>query len=207
MDSSEWQIQKKGDEVLALAPLDGSASRLVDNYIRHLVFELAQFNEIRVAHARMRLRAAIHQGLAEHADNGFAGRTVVETCRLLNSTVAHVALKAADDANLALLLSDRVYNEWILGGHTTLVPAVFREVAVEEKEYAASAWLWVPGGSAHRLDLGPGPASPPAPGRGAAHGAEPQGRTTVHGEQVSVTSFNAPVDLRGGVIGFGGGHG
>lgn len=207
LDRSQWQIQRKGDEELAVHPMDGTEPRLVDDFVRHLVSELREYNEVRVPSARMRLRAAIHHGPVELADNGFAGSTVVTTARLLSSRHLYGALKAHHGAHLALLLSDDVYRSTVAGGHTTLSGADFRRVVVHEKECEAVAWLRVPGHDAHGPGAGPttgGPATrgelPPADDN---RDSDSMVHNDYRGEQISVTNFAAPVDLRGGVIGFG----
>jgi hypothetical protein len=203
LDRSEWQIQRKGDEELAVHRMDGTESRLVDDFVRHLVSELREYNGLRVPAARMRLRAAIHHGPVELADNGFAGTTVVTTARLLSSRHLYDALKANDGADLALLLSDDVFRSTVAGGHTTLSATDFRRVTVREKEYEAAAWLRVPGHDVH----GPGPGLPAADQPQSPVGDGFDGvsvvRNDYRGERINVNNFTAPVDLRGGVVGFG----
>lgn len=144
LDRAQWKIQRKGDEQLAVRPLDGTEPRLVDDYVRHLLAELREYNAQRIPQARMRLRAVIHQGLVELADNGFAGSAVVATARLLNARPLYEALAAHPAADLALLLSDDVFRATVAGGHTTLTTEDFTEVTVQVKEYEATAWLRVP---------------------------------------------------------------
>ncbi|GAA2347328.1 hypothetical protein [Streptomyces cuspidosporus] len=207
LDRSQWQIQRKGDEELAVHPMDGTEPRLVDDFVRHLVSELREYNVLRVPSARMRLRAAIHHGPVELADNGFAGSTVVTTARLLSSRHLYDALKAHDGADLALLLSDDVYRSTVAGGHTALASADFRRVVVHEKECEAVAWLRVPGHDAQSLGNGPRADGPATQGpRLPADDNRDSGsmvRNDYRGEQINVNNFTAPVDLRGGVVGFG----
>ncbi|WP_229713028.1 hypothetical protein [Streptomyces fuscichromogenes] len=217
LDRSEWQIQRTGDEQLAVRPQDGSEPRLVDDYIRHLVAGLRHHNAQRVPEARMRLRAVIHQGLVELAENGFAGSAVVATARLLTARPLYDALAAHPGADLVLLLSDDVYRSTVAGGHTTLSTADFTHVTVKVKEYEASAWLRVPMlGAAATASHEPGtagtgkPAAPvsgepaaarPAP---AAAGTADRGTTNEYrAHQVNVTNVAGSVDARGAVFGFG----
>ncbi|MFI2263082.1 nucleotidyl cyclase domain-containing protein [Streptomyces tubercidicus] len=203
LDRSQWHIQPKGDEELAVHPMDGTEPRLVDDFVRHLVSELREYNGVRIPAARMRLRAAIHHGPVELADNGFAGTTVVTTSRLLSSDHLYDALQANAGADLALLLSDDVYRSTVAGGHTTLSTADFRSVTVREKEYEAAAWLQVPGHAVHSCGTGrPAPAQP-YPSAVGHPGGDSGVRHDYRGEQISVNNFTAPVDLRGGVVGFG----
>ncbi|MGW0500814.1 hypothetical protein ACWD0Z_36905 [Streptomyces sp. NPDC003007] len=176
LDRAQWQIQRKGDEQLAVRPLDGTEPRLVDDYIRHLVAELREYNSQRVPEARMRLRAVVHQGLVELADNGFAGTAVVATARLLTGRPLYDALSAHPDADLALLLSDDVFRSTVAGGHTTLSTADFTRVTVRVKEYEATAWLWVPPPAVASREPGAaqrGKHAAPVPGEPAAGRPEP----------------------------------
>lgn len=218
LDRSAWQIQRTGDEQLAVIRQDGGEPRLVDDYVRHLVAELRHHNAQRVPEARMRLRAAIHQGLVELAENGFAGSAVVATARLLTARPLYDALAAHPDADLALLLSDDVYRSLVAGGHTTLTTADFTQVTVRVKEYEASAWLRVPtlGTTAATASQEPGtagsgkPAAPvsgePAADRPGPAAAGTAGTGATHeyrAHQVNVTHVTGSVDARGAVFGFG----
>ncbi|MDH6568793.1 hypothetical protein M2164_003991 [Streptomyces sp. SAI-208] len=219
LDRAQWQIQRKGDEQLAVRPLDGTEPRLVDDYVRHLVAELRAHNAQRVPEARMRLRAVIHQGLVELADNGFAGTAVVATARLLNARALYDALAAHPDAGLALLLSDDVFRSAVAGGHTTLTAADFTRVAVQVKEYEATAWLRVPErGAPATASHEPGAAetgkpAAPASGEPAADRSEPAAAggadsaaaisNTYRGDRINVTNVAGAVDARGAVFGFG----
>ncbi len=202
LDRSRWHVQRKGDEELAVHPMDGTEPRLVDDFIRHLVSQLRAYNGQRLPTARMRLRAAIHHGPVELADNGLAGAAVVNTARLLSSRHLYDALKADEGADLVLLLSDDVYRSTVAGGHTTLSPTDFRRVTVREKEYEADAWLRVPGRGARPVSPGWSGAdlSQPPLGDGSEGGMV---RHDYRGERINVNNFSAPVDLRGGVVGFG----
>lgn len=201
LDRSRWQIQRKGDEELAVHPMDGTEPRLVDDFVRHLVSELREYNAQRIPAAWMRLRAAIHHGPVELADNGFAGTTVVTTARLLSSRHLYDALKANEEVALALLLSDDVYRSTVAGGHTTLSVADFRHVTVQEKEYEAAAWLRVPESDVHNSGPRGSAVDQPPAGDGVDGGSNV--RNDYRGERINVNNFTAPVDARGGVFGFG----
>lgn len=219
LDRAQWQIQRKGDEQLAVRPLDGTEPRLVDDYVRHLVAELRRYNAQRVPEARMRLRAVVHQGLVELAENGFAGSAVVATARLLGARQLYDALAAHPDADLVLLLSDDVFRSTVAGGHTTLSTDDFTHVTVQVKEYEASAWLSVPAlGVPAAASREPGTAEtgkPAAPASGepaadrlgpAAAGAAGGGTgisNEYQADSINVTNVVGPVDARYAVFGFG----
>ncbi|MCZ4506724.1 hypothetical protein O3Q52_00575 [Streptomyces sp. ActVer] len=219
LDRTQWHIQRKGDEQLAVRPVDGTEPRLVDDYVRHLVAELGEYNAQRVPEARMRLRAVIHQGLVQLADNGFAGAAVVATARLLNARPLYDALAAHPGAELALLLSDDVFRSIVAGGHTTLSSEDFSRVTVQVKEYEATAWLRVPEhGAPAAASSEPGAAqwgkhAAPVSGEPAADRPEPAATGVTgggsgisneyRGDNINVTNMAGPVDARGAVFGFG----
>ncbi|MFC8141700.1 hypothetical protein ACFUKV_08035 [Streptomyces paradoxus] len=212
LDRAQWQIQRKGDEQLAVRPLDGTEPRLVDDYIRHLVAELREYNVQRVPGARMRLRAVVHQGLVELADNGFAGTAVVATARLLTARPLYDALAAHPGADLALLLSDDVFRSTVAGGHTTLSTEDFTRVTAQVKEYEATAWLWMPAPAVASREPGTaqwGKRAAPASGEPAADRPQPAAAggplisNEYRGEHTNVTNIAGPVDARGAVFGFG----
>ncbi|WP_431917436.1 hypothetical protein [Micromonospora wenchangensis] len=160
LDRTTWIRQGVGDEELSLVPLGPDEPRMVDDFPRQLDAELARFNRSRGSAERLRLRMALHVGVAYRADNGFAGQGVVVVSRLLNSKPVRRALRLAPSVNLALIVSDVVFTDVIGQGHTTFVKDDFRRVEVSEKEYRAAAWLRVPGADVHRLDVdGPGEGS------------------------------------------------
>lgn len=206
LDRTTWRRQGVGDEELSLIPLGPDEPRLVDEFPRQLDAELTRFNHSRSAD-RLRLRMALHVGVAYPADNGYAGQGVVAVSRLLNAAPLRQALKLAVSANLAWLVSEVVFTDVIRQGHTTLAVDDFRQVRILEKEYQATAWLRVPGVDVHRLPLAEADtaATSEAP-------AEPERSTvptTAEGRTGLVTNvFNRDVHAPGGTFGISGGiHG
>jgi hypothetical protein len=138
---SSWQRNDRGDGELALLPDSESEPRVIDDFIHQLSAALARFNRHRVSQAQLRLRVAIHYGVAYPADNGYAGHGLVTVSRLLDSEPVKRALSDST-ANLALIISDGVYRETVLNGHTSVGPDEFQKVRIQVKEYCADAWLW-----------------------------------------------------------------
>lgn len=153
LDRSTWTRQPKGDEEWAVLPSDAPEHVVVDQYVRALNAELTAANRYRVPEARARLRLAIHHGAIVDGANGFPGQDSVLVSRLLNSKAAHLALDQFPDADLVVVLSEIVYSTLILPGHTTLRASDFRRVEVQEKTFVGHAWMWVPNGDVHALDL------------------------------------------------------
>jgi hypothetical protein len=147
---SSWQRNDRGDGELALLPDSESEPRVIDDFIHQLSAALARFNRNRIAQAQLRLRVAIHYGVAYPADSGYAGQGLVTVSRLLDSEPIRFALRNST-ACLALILSDGVYRETVLNGHTSVAPNEFRKVSIQVKEYHADAWLWLPANAVHEL--------------------------------------------------------
>ncbi|MEV0677179.1 hypothetical protein AB0I60_11725 [Actinosynnema sp. NPDC050436] len=188
LDRTRWSVQQAGDGELAVLPADVPEKRVVDDLPVALREALSAHNGSARPEIRLRLRAAVHQGLVRKAANGYAGTGVVTTARTVDSAAARQALVACPRADVVFLLTPILYADLVLQRHTRLSPEDFREVPVHTKKFVGTAWLHVPGHDPHalRLDLraaapqaGPDGSDEPAgsgPGR-AASGHH----TVVHG--------------------------
>ncbi|ARQ69988.1 hypothetical protein [Streptomyces marincola] len=125
---------------------------------------------------RLRLRASVHVGPLPEADGNGTARN--DTHRLLDSrpVKAILAMPGSEHTtHLAAILSQRVYEDVVLGGYAGLGPDHFIEVpaTVDGKPFAQRAWLHIPSPSGHLLRHGilstieesaePAPAAPEPP--------------------------------------------
>jgi hypothetical protein len=186
-----WQLQQQGDGELAILPHDQQEPVVVDDYVRHLAQALAAHNTKAAPEGRIRLRMAIHYGVAMHADNGYAGQGVVAVSRLVDSLPVREALAAAPDADLAVILSRQVFEDIVRQGHVSFEEGDFTPVRVRVKEYTDEAWVTVLDERADR----PAPLAP-----GAEPTAAPQVRERAP-QQVN-NIFNKDVHAEGAVFGF-----
>jgi hypothetical protein len=189
-----WRRQGSGDGELALVPPSEPESRVVDDFVRALDILLFQHNYDRRPDDRLRLRLAADHGPVQVAANGYAGHAVVAVSRLVNSRPLRLAVTAAH-ADLAVILSGRVYTDLVLGGHTRIAPEDFRMVPVREKEFRDDAWIRVPGVDLRGLDLGGDEPANPNPSA-----TKREHRVPWHGQQV-VNEITGTVNAQGGVIG------
>lgn len=219
-----WETQNKGDEELAVIPAGQPERAVVQDFARELGTVLYQHNCDLPHQRRLRLRLAVEYGLVAPAAYGFAGSAVIAVSRLVNTAAAKQALRAAPEANLATVLSNRVYTELVLGGHTSLAPELFRRVMVCEKEFSEPAWLRVHGADVHQLPLDDAdPATEHTgatamPGGTSMHATASNGATVnqVAGDmhttsrpndsdrpagQSTTTVFTGPIDATGATIG------
>jgi hypothetical protein len=198
LDRTAWTKQGKGDEELALIPLGANEPRVVDDFVRHLDAALHRFNRNRADHAQMRLRMAIHQGVAYPADNGFAGKGVVVVSRLLNCAAIRAALELPS-GHLAVILSRTVFEDLVVEGHTSLRPEQLDQVRVTEKEYIEDAWVYKPG-TASRTSV---PVSPQRDASTPATDVDRAGRDTGSGAGAGPTVTNHVQQVSGERVVFG----
>lgn len=146
-----WSKDPRGDEELALIPVTEPENKVVDAFVRELAALLYQRNLDRGAEDRLRLRLAFAHGPVGVGPMGYTGQVVVKVKRLLNSTLARQALAHAPEAHLVVVLTQDVYADLVLGGLTSLEPALFARAVVTEKELAEDAWFWLPGVETEKL--------------------------------------------------------
>ncbi|WP_446220717.1 hypothetical protein [Micromonospora sp. IBHARD004] len=146
-DRVNWLIQQGGDGELAILP-PGTSERAVVTRLAPTVDRLLrEHNRGLVPEARIRLRIGVHQGLV-HLDgaNGYPGDAVVTVCRLVDSPQLKAALRQFPGAAVALIVSDRIYQDIVRHYHD-LRPEHFLCVTAKlpEKIFEAVAWIYVPG--------------------------------------------------------------
>ena len=153
LDRRRWHRHCGGDRELAVLPASEPEHIAVDAYVRELTMGLTDHNYDLMEGARIRVRMAVHHGVAIPATNGFAGQGVAVVTRLVDCEPVRNALLAAPGASLVVVVSGQVFAETVARRHTTLSPRGFRKVQVRD---GGDAWLYVPGFDVHRLDLSGG---------------------------------------------------
>src|SRR5262245_23381110 len=145
LDRDRWIRQGQGDGELALLPVSEPAVRLVDDFTDALSGELYRRNGERAPGARLRLRLALDHGLVvPDSANGFSGAAAIAVSRLVGARPLRDALTVAPEADLAVLLSARIFDDFVRSGYARVSAATFRQVPVAEKEYRDAAWLREP---------------------------------------------------------------
>jgi hypothetical protein len=135
-----WRRLTGGDSEFAMLPTTEPVVAVVDRYVRELNAELFRHNRRLRTEARLRLRVAIHFGPIARA-------------ALVDAAVLRAALAEAEEANLALLLSERVYVDTVASRVTSWRPGQFRQVRVRQQAFDEDAWLWVPNHDVHAMAL------------------------------------------------------
>lgn len=147
--------EDRGDGVLVVVQPSVDTTVLLTSLAHRLRAEVRQHNDVSAETARMRLRVAVHTGIVRSDAEGLVGTAVNHAFRILEAPQLGQVLRRTG-AEVALITSERVYDDVIRHGLGLVDPAEFHQVELRVKETAASAWMTVPGLSA------PIPA-PPAP--------------------------------------------
>jgi hypothetical protein len=153
MDRGRWHKQPTGDGELSILPSQEHAPQVIDDFVRELHVRIAEHNLYHAPKARLRLRLAIHHGYVKRADNGYAGQGVVAVARLVDSQVLKDVVKLPG-IELAVILSQEVFEAVVRQRHISLAPDRFRKVSVANKEYTGkTAWIYTPGHDVHDLAI------------------------------------------------------
>jgi hypothetical protein len=163
IDRARWIRQDQGDGEVALLPADVPKARVLADLVAHIGFTLRRFNGARRSDRRLRLRVAAHCGDVLVGSTGFSGQAVITACRLLDADELRAALANAPDADLAVAVSRRMYEDVVAQEPRGLDPRAWTEVHVHVKSFADAIWLHVPGTAA---DGAPRPGGGSEPGDG-----------------------------------------
>ncbi len=149
-DRVNWLMQRGGDGELAILP-PGTSERAVVLQLTPTVDRLLREQNRGLAPGtRVRLRIGVHEGPV-HLDgaNGYPGEAVVTVCRLVDSPQLKSALRRFPGAEVALIVSDRIYQDFVRR-YRDLRPDHFLRVAASlpEKDFEAVAWIYVTGENA-----------------------------------------------------------
>lgn len=141
---SVWQ----GDGEVALAPRGADESEIVSAFLREMRVALRRANRDLAGSPyveRMRLRVAMHAGTGATSGAGLVGAGVVRACRLLDASALRSALAADPTTDIAMVVSQSLYEDVICAEMHELTGTDFRPVRIvnEQKAFAADAWLHV----------------------------------------------------------------
>jgi hypothetical protein len=142
--------QGAGDAEMILLPAGIDEPRAVTSLVTGLAWALREINGqqatgLGLDGAPVRLKMAVHEGITILAAGGFVGRAVTKTCRLLASSALRAALARSPRSDLAVLLSDQVFED--MGDFERSLPVEeFERVEIEDPARGASdvGWVFVP---------------------------------------------------------------
>ncbi|MEU0937073.1 hypothetical protein [Embleya sp. NPDC005971] len=144
IDRSRWVRQAQGDQEFAVLPPDTHESVIVGDFVRHLAGCLAERNANVPTRDRLRLRMAVHVGVARPAALGHAGQTPIAVARLLDAPVLKRVLARTLTTDLVVIVSDSLYQDVVRLRERGLDPAQYTRIPVRAKEYDGHGWVHVP---------------------------------------------------------------
>ncbi|MBB5851100.1 hypothetical protein ACFQ05_37390 [Amycolatopsis umgeniensis] len=144
---ADVDLQHSGDGQFAILPAGIDESVVIPRFVTGLRTALASTNADLSAHARLRLRVALHRGHVAAGVNGWIGYAPIAVHRLLDSAQVRAALLRESGADFALIVSEVLFTDVIADGAASLDPASFDpvEVRIPEKNFAERARVYVPG--------------------------------------------------------------
>ncbi|WP_214405703.1 hypothetical protein [Pseudonocardia lacus] len=189
LDRARWVRQLGGDSEFAVLPLTEDEIAVVGAFPAALDRTLRENG--RAGGLPLRVRLAIHAGMAVVSELGYSGPGPIEARRMLDADPVRKALAAIPDARVVLVVSPTVYRDVVRAGYGAVRRHEFREIRVART--GDPAWIMVPGTSGDRLPVDE--ESEPVGGAGAAAhvGGDANGSAVGTGNTVTTTTFQAPV--------------
>ncbi|MFC6885562.1 MULTISPECIES: hypothetical protein [Actinomadura] len=159
LEPNRWQRQVGGDGELSLLPEDIDPSVVVGGFTARLSDELRRINARTPGRPRLRLRVALHHGTLTAGPFGPAGDAPIVVQRLLDATPLRRLLTDDPGRDLALIVSDSLYEDVVRTGFTSLPQDAFAPIKVTAKGTAFRGYILIGNGP------GRGSAQPPRPGQ------------------------------------------
>jgi hypothetical protein len=137
--------EDRGDGVTIVFMPHISTGLLVSQLPDPLLAKLHHHNKVSSPAAQIQLRLALHAGLVTRDANGFAGQAAIHLFRILEAPPVKREL-AVSGADLALIASDYVYDNFIRNAHAPVNPDAYTHVKVNVKNTRTRAWYRLAGG-------------------------------------------------------------
>jgi transcriptional regulator with XRE-family HTH domain len=135
--------EDRGDGVLVVVPPDLTPRGIIDPLPERLRSLIRLHNHVSSAAANMQLRVAAHLGPTDHDEHGFVGTDVNYLFRMLEARpLKHMLV--GSEADLALIISDYVYDNVVIPHPGLVSPAAFQPVRFQVKRTRAQAWTYLP---------------------------------------------------------------
>ncbi|WP_290054900.1 hypothetical protein [Amycolatopsis solani] len=139
-------LQPSGDGQFAILPTGLDETTVIPRLVDGVRAALATVNADLSDRARLRLRVALHRGHVAPGVNGWVGAVTVGVHRLLDCEPVRSRLARDRASDVALIVSDVLFNDVIVAGTEGLDPADFEpvEAVLPDKDFAERAWVLVP---------------------------------------------------------------
>jgi hypothetical protein len=143
MPWDQCQYEDRGDGTVLIFPPGLAPQPIVDSFPERLRGLIRRHNRFSCEAARMQLRVAANMGPVYCDEHGFAGDDVTLLCRMLDAHPLRQALSESG-CELALIISDYVYDKLVVRRHSLTGPKSFRRVKAQVKRTPVHAWMYLP---------------------------------------------------------------
>jgi hypothetical protein len=136
--------QDRGDGRLYALPSRLDEARVIPRLILGLQHGLYLANQDQGAAGRLRIRAALARGALAVGVMGWVGQPAITSCRMVDSQVLKDRLDGGDTADLALIVTEELYQDVIKLEYPGVPSGEFTPVSVTVKEYTGTGWVYLP---------------------------------------------------------------
>ncbi|WP_018654974.1 hypothetical protein [Actinomadura flavalba] len=140
--------EDRGDGALIVFPAGTDPVFLLDPLAHHLAAVVRRENRYAGQHSRLRLRLAVHHGHVVHDEHGVTGDTSLELFRLLDARSFKAVFEGRPDAEVGLIVPDRLFVE-TTGRGGLITPEAYQEIRVISKGTRIKARVWLPPAHGH----------------------------------------------------------
>ncbi len=142
-DPAGFHLDDTGDGVRLIFPSEAMTIDLLARFVPALAEALRAYRTAD-PQAGFQLRIAIDTGLV-HRDHGWHGSPLIRCSRLCDAEPVRQVLRAANRADLVVVVSSRVYDDVVRHGYDGIDPSSYRSITVQVKETGTTAWVHIPG--------------------------------------------------------------
>ncbi|WP_051580612.1 hypothetical protein [Pseudonocardia acaciae] len=136
-----------GDSLTMVVDKNVAISWIISDFVlRELVIALGEANRRVKESYRLRVRVAIDHGETVLHEPHVAGDAVICAARLRDAPPLREAMKDRTEADLGLIVSDRIYNDVVVHGERGLMTTPFEAVQVSVKDFTDQGWIHLPVG-------------------------------------------------------------
>ncbi|MEU4740966.1 hypothetical protein AB0G02_10955 [Actinosynnema sp. NPDC023658] len=149
--TAAMHVRPDGDSMtLLIGPEVPKAWLLADFVLRELAIALHDVNRRADPEHRLQVRAALDHGETTVNAPHLGGPAVTTTARLVDAEPLREFVEQHPAQDLALIISDRFYQDVVTSGVRGLDRLVFDRVEVAVKDFQHVGWLFKPGVSPER---------------------------------------------------------
>ena len=142
MPWDQCQHEDRGDGVVVIVPPGLPAQPIIDSLPERLSGLIRRHNRFSYESVRMQLRVAANIGPVYGDEHGFSGDDLTLLGRMLDAQPLRRALSESG-SEVALIISDYVYDKLVLRRQSLAGPRSFRPVRTQVKRIPVHAWMYL----------------------------------------------------------------